>query len=104
MTKRNFDYLKEINCITIFFPKSLTHVLQLLHLTINGPVEKFLIGSFQDWYAKQVSTIVDQGKHVYSLEVILTLGNFKLVYIYLFLGFNEHLRNVEKPIINALRS
>lgn len=47
MTKRNVDQLKDMNCIMVFFPNSLTLVLQLLRPTINGPVKKFLIGSFQ---------------------------------------------------------
>ena len=61
-TKRLLKMIDDKNINTVIIPANCTDRLQPLDLSVNKAVKAFLRKKFQDWYAKEVFTQIEEGR------------------------------------------
>ena len=73
MTQAILDTLQKEDILISRVPAGMTHIYQVLDLTVNGYAKRFMKKKFNEWYTKQVQQQLDEGKEVEQIEVKLTL-------------------------------
>ena len=100
-TQRILDLMVENHSVYVFVPNNLTNEFQPLDLTVNGPSKSFLSGKFQDWYAQQITTQMQAGTDVYSINVKTNLSIIKPIHAQWVIGLYDYLRNKTDLIIKG---
>ena len=100
-TQRILELMVENHSVYVFVPNNLTNEFQPLDLTVNGPSKSFLSGKFQDWYAQQITTQMQAGTDVYSINVKTNLSIIKPIHAQWVIGLYDYLRNKTDLIIKG---
>ena len=77
MTPEILDNYKAYNLCVINVPANMTKYYQPLDLTVNFEAKCFFKRKFVDWYSKQVSNQLSEGKPLESVQVPLKLSIIK---------------------------
>ena len=81
MTQTVLDTLQKEETLISRVPAGMTHIYQVLDLTVNGYAKRFMKKKFNEWYTKQVQQQLDEGKEVEQIEVKLTLTTVKPIHV-----------------------
>ena len=81
MTQTVLDTLQKEETSISRVPAGMTHIYQVLDLTVNGYAKRFVKKKFNEWYTKQVQQQLDEGKEVEQIEVKLTLTTVKPIHV-----------------------
>ena len=71
----------------------MTHIYQVLDLTVNGYAKHFMKKKFNEWYTNQVQQQLGDGREVKQIKAKLTLT--KLVHAKWLLDFCNHMTTCE---------
>ena len=77
VTPMVLDLYKESNIVIVLVPANMTNHLQLLDLTVNGYVKRFMRTKFNSWYSSQLRQQLDEGKQLQDIDVPLHLSILK---------------------------
>ena len=69
VTPMVLDLYKEFNIVVVLVPANMTNHLQLLDLTVNGYVKRFMRTEFNSWYSSQLRRQLDKGKQLQDIDV-----------------------------------
>ena len=68
-TDKFLDVLKDNNILSMKIPPNMTHVFQLLDLTVNKFAKDFIKGKFSTWFSRQISLGFENGMELDDIEV-----------------------------------
>ena len=100
-TRKVLDLIEANHCVNVYVPANLTHVFEVLDLTINGVAKSFLNRKFSEWYAEQVTQQIAKGIVVYDVKVDTNLTVMKPVHAKWLVGLYDHLRNSRDLILKG---
>ena len=100
-TRKVLDLIEANHCVNVYVPANLTHVFQVLDLTINGVAKSFLTRKFGERYAEQVTQQMAKGIDVYDVKVDTNLTVMKPVHAKWLVGLYDHLRNSSDLILKG---
>ena len=100
-TRKVLDLIEANHCVNVYVPANLTHVFQVLDLTINGVAKSFLNRKFSEWYAEQVTQQMAKGIDVYDVKVDTKLTVMKPVHEKWLVGLYDHLGNSRNLILKG---
>ena len=92
-TDRVHNTIANNNCVSVFVPANMTNYFQPLDLTVNGAAKQFLKGKFQEWYATEIASQVNEGVDVYSIDISTKLSVMKPIHARWLAGLYDHIRN-----------
>ena len=73
----------------------MTHIYQVLDLTVNGYAKRFMKKKCNEWYTNQVQQQLDEGKEVEQMEVKLTITASKPIHAKWVVDFYNHMTTPE---------
>ena len=76
-TSAVLDCFKDNNMEFVCVPANMTHLLQLLDLTVIVYVKKFTNRKFSEWYSSQIMKQLDDGKELHVIDLDLKLSKLK---------------------------
>ena len=76
-TDKFLDVLKDNNILSTKIPPNMTHVFQLLDLTVNKFAKYFKKGMFSTWLSRQISLGLESGVELDDIEVDYRLSVLK---------------------------
>ena len=76
-TDKFLDVLKDNNILSTKIPPNMTHVFQLLDLTVNKFAKYFKKGMFSTWLSRQISLGLESGVELDNIEVDYRLSVLK---------------------------
>ena len=77
VTRMVLDLYIEFNIVAVLVPANMTNHLQLLDLTVNGYVKRFMRAKFTSWYSSQLRRQLDEGQQLQDIDVPLRLSILK---------------------------
>ena len=115
MTQAVLETLQKEDILLSRVPAGMTHIYQVLELTLNGYAKRFMKKKFNEWYTNQVRQQLDESKEVEQIVVKLTLTTLKRIHVKWHVGFYNHMTTPEREqvissgwsaagITNALKS
>ena len=105
MTQAVLDTLLKEDILLSQVPAGMTHIYQVLDLTMNGYAKRFLKKTFNGWYTSKVQQQLDEGKEVKQIEVKLTLNTLKQIHAKWLVDFYNHMiRPEEEKVISSDQS
>ena len=69
MTEEITNLLKNKNIFFLNVPNNMTHLFQLLSLTVNGHCKKYMKDKFTEWYFEQVVIAFCTGVTVEGINI-----------------------------------
>ena len=95
MTQVVLDTLQNEDILLSRAPAGMTHIYQVLDLTVNGYAKHFMKKKCNEWYANQVRQQLDEGREVEQIEVKLTLTTLKPIHAKWLADFYNHMTTPE---------
>ena len=80
VTERVQQTLVNNNCQSVYVPPNMTHLFQPLDLVINNMAKQFLKNKFEEWYAEQVASQIQQGKDIQEVKVDTKMSRMKPIH------------------------
>ena len=77
MTETVKQKLESLHIQLVSVPANVTHLFQLLDLTVNGSAKKFMCNQFSKYYSNAVKVQIDSGKPVEEIDVDFRLTTLK---------------------------
>ena len=69
--------MKEYDIVMCQVPANMTHLFQLLHLTVNGSAKAFLTAKFTEWFSQKIGESLSEGKDLGDIDILLILSVLK---------------------------
>ena len=69
MTQAVLDTLQKEDILLSQVPAGMTHIYQVLDLTMNGYAKRFMKEKFNEWYTNQVRQQLDEGQEVEQISL-----------------------------------
>ena len=69
MTEDVLTVLKDNNMLLVQVPANMTHIFQLLDLTVNGIFKTFIRKKFSKWYSSQILHALENRCEVMDVKV-----------------------------------
>jgi len=92
-TDRVLKIIEDNHCVSVYVPANLTHIFQVLDISINGNAKQFLNQKFSDWYSQQVTKQLSNGVNIYDVKIETGLTVMKPIHAKWIIGLYDHLRN-----------
>ena len=102
-TDKVLKMIEDNHCVSVYVPPNLTHIFQVLDLTINGNAKQFLNKKFSDWYSGQVTKQLSDGVNICDVKIATGLTVMKPLHARWIIGLYDHLRNSSELIKNGFK-
>ena len=81
----------------------MTHLFQLLELTVNGPTTAFLKAKFTEWFSQKIEEGLYEGKDFEDIDILLTLSVLKLLHAGWMIKSRHYVRKQLKVVIQNFK-
>ena len=98
--------LKDNNIFLVRVPPNMTHLYQLLDLTVNRSAKSFFKRKFTEWFSYEITRLLDAGTKLDDIEVKLKLTILKPLHASWIIDFFNHMTSTEgkQIILNGWKS
>ena len=90
-TREVISKLEENKVVLVQVPANMTHIFQPLDLTVNGYCKRFMKNKFAEWYSKQVSIELENGKELADIDIKFRLTTLKPLHASWIAEFYNHM-------------
>ena len=96
MTEKVLEKLKCNKIFLVRVPANMTHIFQLLDLTVNGHFEQYMKEKFSTWYSEQISQALENGEKLENINISFKITVLKPLHAKWLVEFYNHLTSGEK--------
>ena len=98
------DICLENNCAVVIVPHNMTNKCQPLDISVNKAAKAFIQNKYNDWFAEQVSSQLQNGIDPTNIKISSEISMLKPLHASWIVNLYRHIREEKEIIISGFRS